>query len=100
MLIEVELGISDAEALLRHCTDHQPSMGDFRESTQLAEAMQTLTSAIHDNMNLKCFCEESKATIGPQLLEAAIALFGDKALPVQWLSKPVRAPRQKTVVVN
>lgn len=91
MLIEFELGINDAEALMHHCADHQPDTGDFRENARLTEALQALASAINDAMKPERCCEESKTTIDPQLLGAALALFGDKAIAVQWLSKPVRA---------
>ncbi len=29
MLIELDLNTNDAEALLRHCSEHRPNCGDF-----------------------------------------------------------------------
>ncbi|HAL69153.1 MAG TPA: hypothetical protein DCP84_15970 [Pseudomonas sp.] len=74
MLIEFELGINDAEALMHHCADHQPDTGDFRENARLAEALQALASAINDAMSPEPACGESTTTIDPQLLRAVIAL--------------------------
>ena len=42
-------------------------------------------------MNAKHLIDRSAEMIDPQLLEAAISLFGSKALAINWLSKPRRA---------
>ncbi|MGX1126548.1 hypothetical protein [Pseudomonas sp. HLS-6 TE3448] len=48
MLIELDLNINDAQALLHHCTEHQPNCGDFRENARLREALETLAAAIKE----------------------------------------------------
>ncbi|MGE8188342.1 antitoxin Xre/MbcA/ParS toxin-binding domain-containing protein [Pseudomonas sp. NPDC086278] len=87
MLIKLELNTNDAEALLRHCDAFQPGSGDYREDARLADALGTLGSAITDGMNT----EESMETVDPRVLEAATALFGDPAIAIDWLFKPLRA---------
>ncbi|XKU41425.1 antitoxin Xre/MbcA/ParS toxin-binding domain-containing protein [Pseudomonas [fluorescens] ATCC 17400] len=39
---------------------------------------------------------ESPETIDPQLLDAALRLFGDKAKATSWLCTPLRALGQKS----
>lgn len=48
MLIELDLNTNDAQALLRHYTEHQPNCGDFRENARLRAALETLAAAIDD----------------------------------------------------
>lgn len=91
MLIEFELNHNDAQALLHHCTEHQPSSDDFRENARLREALETLAEAINDAMSPKEDRPESSEAIDPRLLDAAMAIFGDKKSAVDWLSKPLRA---------
>ena len=90
MLIELELNTNDAESLLRHCAGYHPNSGDCREGSRLSDAMGALAFAIRDAMNEK---QPSGAMemIDPRLLEAAVSLFGDRALAIGWLSKPMRA---------
>lgn len=87
MLIELELNANDAEALLRHCDAFQPNSGDYREDARLADALETLASAVKQGMNTK----ESMEAVDPRVMETATALFGDTALAVSWLSKPMPA---------
>ncbi|MGF6167080.1 hypothetical protein M2426_000653 [Pseudomonas moraviensis] len=86
MLIELELNRNDAEALLRHCDAYEPNSGDYREDSRLADALETLASAIRESM-----IKESMEPVDPRLLDAAITLFGDTALALSWLFKPIRA---------
>ena len=95
MLIEIDLNTNDAQALLRHCTGHQPNSGDFRENARLGEALETVAAAINDAMSPEQKSHESSETIDPQVLDAARALFGDKESAVDWLSKPLRALGEK-----
>lgn len=95
MLIELHLNTNDAQALLRHCNEHQPNSRDFRENAHLREALETLVAAIDDSMSAKPENAESSATIDPQLLDAATNLFGNKVNAVDWLSKPLRALGEK-----
>ncbi len=90
MLIELDLNTNDTEALLRHCTDHQPNTADFRENARLAEALETLAVAIEDAMSSTLEGRNPSSTIDPQLLDAAVLLFGDEVLAIGWLSKPLR----------
>lgn len=90
MLIELELNTNDTEALLRHCIGYHPNSGDGREDSRLSDALDTLAEAISDALNVKTKSERSME-IDPKLLDAAIRLFGDKALAIRWLSKPVRS---------
>ncbi|EXF94038.1 hypothetical protein HK44_010480 [Pseudomonas fluorescens HK44] len=90
MLIEFDLNHNDAQALLHHCTEHQPSSEDFRENARLREALETLAEAINDVMSPREESPKSSETIDPQLLDAAMAIFGDKKSAVDWLSKPLR----------
>jgi uncharacterized protein (DUF2384 family) len=90
MLIELDLNMNDAESLLRHCTSFHPASGDCREDSRLADALEALAVAIKDSMHTKHFSDESMETIDPVLLEAAISLFQDRALAIDWLSKPKR----------
>ncbi|MQT92591.1 MbcA/ParS/Xre antitoxin family protein [Pseudomonas helleri] len=91
MLIELDLNHNDAQALLHHCTEHQPSSDDFRENTRLREALETLAEAINDAMSPREESPESSETIDSRLLDAAMAIFGDKKSAGDWLSKPLRA---------
>jgi hypothetical protein len=77
MLIEFDLSNNEAEALLRHCSEHQPGTDDFRENARLREALQALAAAINDPMRPEHAAPVSNQSIEPQLLEAAIELFGD-----------------------
>ncbi|MFS2161125.1 antitoxin Xre/MbcA/ParS toxin-binding domain-containing protein [Pseudomonas sp. Pseusp122] len=95
MLIEFDLNHNDAQSLLRHCTDHQPNSGDFRDDARLKEALEILATAINDAMSPSKEYPESSETIDPQVLDAAMALFGDKKCAVDWLSKPLRALGEK-----
>jgi hypothetical protein len=91
MLIELDLNHNDAQALLHHCGEHQPSSDDFRENARLREALDTLAEAINDAMSPRGESSESSEAIDPRLLDAAMAIFGDKKSAVDWLSKPLRA---------
>ncbi|WP_238739539.1 MULTISPECIES: antitoxin Xre/MbcA/ParS toxin-binding domain-containing protein [Pseudomonas] len=91
MLIEFDLNHNDAQALLHHCAEHQPSSEDFRENARLREALETLAEAINDAMSPREASPESSETIDPRVLDAAMALFGDEKSAVDWLSKPLRA---------
>ncbi|WP_265534513.1 antitoxin Xre/MbcA/ParS toxin-binding domain-containing protein [Pseudomonas saponiphila] len=91
MLIEFDLNHNDVQALLHHCTEYQPSSEDFRENARLREALETLAEAINDAINPSEESPESSETIDPRLLDAAMAIFGDKKSAVDWLSKPLRA---------
>ena len=91
MLIEFDLNHNDAQALLHHCKEHQPSSGDFRENARLGEALEVLAEAINDAMSPREESPESSESIDPRLLDAAMAIFGDKKSAVDWLSKPLRA---------
>ncbi|NBF08170.1 MbcA/ParS/Xre antitoxin family protein [Pseudomonas sp. Fl4BN1] len=91
MLIEFDLNHNDAQALLHHCTEHQPSSEDFREDARLREALETLAEAINDAMSPSEESPKSSETIDPRVLDAAMAIFGDKKSAVDWLSKPQRA---------
>lgn len=62
MLIELELNTNDAEALLRHCDGYEPSSGDYRDDSRLADALETLASAIKEGMDKK----EAMAAVEPQ----------------------------------
>lgn len=95
MLIEFDLNHNDAQALLNHCTEHQPNSEDFRENARLREALETLATAINDAMSPRKERYESSETIDPRVLHAAMALFGDKKSAVEWLSKPLRALGEK-----
>lgn len=90
MLIELDLNHNDAQALLHHCKEHQPSSDDFRENARLREALETLAEAINDAMSPSEESPESSEAIDPRLLDAAVAIFGDKKSAVDWLSKPLR----------
>lgn len=96
MLIEFDINMNDAETLLRHCNEHQPNSEDSRENARLKEALQTLAEALHDAMRPAPERIKSSETIDPQLLEAAVRLFGDSASAVSWLSRPLRALGQKS----
>lgn len=61
MLIELELNRNDAEALLRHCDAYEPNSGDYREDSRLADALETLASAIRESMN-----KESMEPVDPR----------------------------------
>ena len=91
MLIELDLNVNDAESLLQHCIGYHPSSGDCCEDSRLSDALEALALAIRGAMNAKHLNDRSTEMIDPQLLEAAISLFGSKALAMNWLSKPVRA---------
>lgn len=68
MLIELDLNHNDAEALLRHCAQHQPSQGDFRENARLGEALEALAAAIEDAMNSTLGGQDSLGTIESPLV--------------------------------
>jgi hypothetical protein len=53
MLIELELNTNDAEALLRHCNAYHPDASDYRDDSRLADALETLASAIKAGMDKK-----------------------------------------------
>lgn len=91
MLIELDLNTNDAESLLQHCTGYHPSSGDCRENSRLSDALDALAFAIRDAINAKHLIDGLTEMIDPQLLDAAISLFGSKALAINWLSKPMRA---------
>jgi len=67
MLIEFDLNHNDAQALLHHCTEHQPGSEDFRENARLREALETLAEAINDAMIPREESPESSETIDPRL---------------------------------
>lgn len=96
MLIQLDLNVNDAEALLRHCAGHEPDTGDFRENARIREALETLAAALEDAMGPNHGSLESPETIDPQLLDAALSLFGDKAKAMNWLCTPLRALGQKS----
>lgn len=96
MLIQLDLNMNDAQALLRHCTDYQPDSGDFRENARLREALETLIAALGDAMNTNLGSIDSSETIDPQFLDAALRLFGDKERAIEWLSRPLPALGQKS----
>ncbi|MBI6768640.1 MULTISPECIES: antitoxin Xre/MbcA/ParS toxin-binding domain-containing protein [Pseudomonas syringae group] len=91
MLIEFDLNLNDAQALLHHCTEHLPSSNDFRENARLKEALETLAEAINDAMSQKEASHESSETTDPRVLDAAMAIFGEKKSAVVWLSTPLKA---------
>lgn len=70
----------------KHCCVIAMPMSDYREDSRLADALETLASAIRESMN-----KESMEPVDPRLLDAAITLFGDTALALSWLFKPIRA---------
>ncbi|MBV4540084.1 antitoxin Xre/MbcA/ParS toxin-binding domain-containing protein [Pseudomonas vlassakiae] len=98
MLIVLDLNVNDAEALLRHCKEHQPNSDDFREDARVREALETLETALDNAMRSSPGNGESKEAIAPRLLEAAAELFGDEALAINWLSLPLRILGQKRPV--
>ncbi|WP_353232300.1 antitoxin Xre/MbcA/ParS toxin-binding domain-containing protein [Pseudomonas helleri] len=91
MLIQLDLNMNDAQALLRHCNEYQPSSGDFREDARLRESLETLIAAIGDAMSANHGGVDTRETFDPQLLDAALRLFGDKERASEWLSRPMRA---------
>lgn len=91
MLIELDLNMNDSESLLRHCADFEPASGDCREDSRLADALSALAFAIKNSMNAERSTVESMGEIDPELLGAAIRLFGDEELAIDWLAKPMRA---------
>lgn len=96
MLIQLDLNMNDALALLHHCTVHHPSSGDFRENARLADALETLAAALNEAMHLNKESIEPRQTVDPHLLDAAIRLFGDREKALDWLSRPVPAFGQKS----
>ncbi|MBC3302260.1 DUF2384 domain-containing protein [Pseudomonas sp. SWRI18] len=96
MLVQLDLNVNDADALLRHCTAHEPDTGDFRENARIREALEALAAALEDAMGPNHGSIESPETIDPQLLDAALRLFGDKAKAMSWLCTPLRALGQKS----
>lgn len=46
MQIDLELNTNDAEALLRHAREFQPSSGDAREDRRLRDALDELVRAM------------------------------------------------------
>lgn len=91
MLIELDLNMNDAQALLRHCSEYQPNSGDFRENARLKDALESLAEALSEAMSPYPERVESSEMIDPQLMDAAVKLFGDKASALSWLSRPLRA---------
>ncbi|RRV10437.1 DUF2384 domain-containing protein [Pseudomonas sp. v388] len=91
MLIELELNSNDSEALLRHCAEYRANTGDFREDSRLADALEALACAIKDAVERQHLNDEAMVMIDPALLEAAVGLFQERALAINWLSKPMRA---------
>jgi len=90
MLIKLELDTNNADSLLRHCAGYHPMSGDSLEDSRLSEALDTLAVAIREAVNAEHLIEGSKGRINPRLLEAAISVFGNEALAINWLSKPMR----------
>ncbi|MDH0302277.1 MULTISPECIES: antitoxin Xre/MbcA/ParS toxin-binding domain-containing protein [unclassified Pseudomonas] len=95
MLILLDLNVNDAEALLRHCKEHQPNSDDFREDARVREALETLETALDNAMRSSLGNGELKEAIAPRLLDAAAELFGDQNLAIDWLSRPLRVLGQK-----
>ncbi|WP_304639661.1 hypothetical protein [Pseudomonas sp.] len=55
-MINLELNINDAEALLRHAKSYKPSSGDFREDCRLCDALSELAEAIELHLlDIKAF---------------------------------------------
>lgn len=99
MLIEFELNTAGAEALLRHCADHQSISEDSPNSSCLAvAALEVLALAIKDAMAANRVSHETKVTIDPKLLEASKGLFDDEATALEWLSRPLRALGHKAPI--
>lgn len=48
--VDLELSISDAEALLRHVIEHAPATGDFRHDAHLREAFEALATALRQDI--------------------------------------------------
>lgn len=46
MHIQFDLNNNDRDALLRHCREFLPHSGDAREDARLADALETLASAL------------------------------------------------------
>lgn len=90
MLIELELNTNDAESLLQHCTSFTQALENAERNSGLSDAMGALAFTIRDAMNKKQL-NGAMEMIDPRLLEAAISVFGDRALAIDWLSKPMRA---------
>lgn len=91
MLIELELNSNDSAALLQHCAEYRPSTGDFLEDSRLTDALASLADAIKAAAEAKRLNDQTVEMIDPELLEVAIGLFQDRALAINWLSKPMRA---------
>ncbi|THF34456.1 DUF2384 domain-containing protein [Pseudomonas atacamensis] len=91
MLIQLDLNMNDAQALLHHCNEYQPNSGDLREDARLKESLETLVAALGDAISTSHERVDSRETIDPQLLDAALRLFGDKERASEWLSRPMRA---------
>lgn len=95
MLIVLELNGNDAEALLHHCIDHHPNSGDFRHDSRLAEALETLATAVKNAMSGQALSNQPTDIIDSRLMEAAIRLFNEEVVAIQWLQRPLRALGQK-----
>lgn len=96
MLIQFDLNVNDAEALMRHCAGHEPNSRDFRENARIREALETLGVALEDAMSPKQEALEPSETIDPELLGAAMGLFGDKAKAMNWLCTPLQVLGKKS----
>lgn len=48
MHVELDLNHNDRDALLRHCHTFVPCSGDAREDGRLADALETLATALSD----------------------------------------------------
>jgi len=46
MHIQFDLNQNDRDALLRHCKEFLPRSGDAREDARLADALETLATAL------------------------------------------------------
>lgn len=48
MHIQFDLNCNDRDALLRHCQQFVPNSGDAREDARLADALETLATALEE----------------------------------------------------
>lgn len=48
MFVELDLNRNDLDALLRHCREFAPGSGDAREDGRLADALETLATALEE----------------------------------------------------
>ncbi len=49
-MIEFDLNVNDAEALLRHCESFVPDSGDAREDGRLEAALEELRDALRQHL--------------------------------------------------